>query len=119
VVNTNLQKHIYTIDAGGFDVDEYFGRAWSMIPEGRLYNIKLRFLPKVAHNVTEVLWHETQLHQFQDDGSVIMEFRIDGINEISWWILGYGDQVQVLAPKALKEKIVQTAKNIINLNEDI
>ena len=107
------------IDAGGFDLDEHFGRAWSMIPEGRLYNIKLRFLPKVAHNVTEVLWHDTQIHQFQDDGSVIMEFRIDGINEISWWILGYGDQVQVLAPKALKEKIVQTAKNMINLNEDI
>jgi len=107
------------IDAGGFDVDEYFGRAWSMIPEGRLYNIKLRFLPKVAHNVTEVLWHDTQLHQFQDDGSVIIEFRIDGINEISWWILGYGDQVQVLSPKVLKEKIVQTAKNMINLNEDI
>jgi len=107
------------IDTRGFDIDEHFGRAWSMIPEGRLYNIKLRFLPKVAHNVTEVLWHDTQQHQFQDDGSVIMEFRIDGVNEISWWILSYGDQVQVLSPKVLREKIVRIAKNMIKFNEEI
>jgi len=105
------------LDTSGFDIDEHLGRAWSMIPEGRLYNIKLRFLPKVAHNVAEVFWHDTQQHQFQDDGSVIMEFRIDGINEISWWILGYGDQVQVIEPKVLKEKIAQIAKNMIKFHE--
>lgn len=102
-----------------FDLDEYLGKAWSMIPEGRLYNIKLRFLPKVAHNVTEVHWHSTQQVTRNPDGSATMEFRVDGLGEISWWILGYGDQVQILAPKALRTKTIETAKNMVKLNEKI
>jgi len=90
-----------------------------MIPEGKIYNIKLRFLPKVANNVTEVQWHSTQKVTRNSDGSATMEFRVDGLGEITWWILGYGDQVQVLAPKALREKTLQAAKNMIKLNEQI
>ena len=100
-----------------FDVADFFGRAWSMIPEGRLYHVKLRFLPKVAHNVTEVQWHSTQKVTPNSDGSATVEFRVDGLGEITWWILGYGDQVQVLAPKVLREKIVEVAKNMIKLQE--
>jgi len=100
-----------------FDVAEFFGRAWSMIPEGQLYNVKLRFLPKVANNVTEVQWHSTQKVTRNSDGSSTVEFRVDGLGEITWWILGYGDQVQVLAPKVLREKIVEVAKSMIRLNE--
>ncbi len=107
------------VDGGKFDVYDYLGRAWSMIPEGRIYNIKLRFLPKVANNVTEVQWHSTQKVVRNSDGSAIVEFRVDGLGEITWWILGYGDQVQVLAPKTLRKKVLEVAKNIIELNEKI
>ncbi len=100
-----------------FDVADFLGRAWSMIPEGRLYNIKLRFLPKVAHNVAEVQWHSTQKVTYNNDGSATIEFLVDGLGEISWWILGYGDQVQVLAPKALRKRVLETAKNMVKLHE--
>ena len=100
-----------------FSPQEYFGRAWSMIPEGRIYDIKLRFLPKVAHNVTEVKWHSTQQVTHNSDGSATVEFRVDGLGEISWWVLGYGDQVQVIAPRALRKRVLQAAKNMIRLNE--
>jgi proteasome accessory factor B len=102
-----------------FNLYNYLGRAWSMIPEGRIYNIKLRFLPKVANNVAEVQWHSTQKVTHNVDGSAIVEFCVDGLGEITWWILGYGDQVQVLAPKALQEKVLEAARNIIKLNEKI
>jgi len=107
------------VEDDNFDLEDYFGRAWSMIPEGRIYNIKLRFLPKVADNVTEVRWHSTQKVTRNGDGSAVVEFRIDGLGEISWWILGYGDQVQVLAPKLLRARILKMAKNMIKLNEQI
>ena len=102
-----------------FDVYDYLGKAWSMIPEGKIYNIKLRFLPKVANNVTEVHWHSTQKVTRNGDGSATMEFRVDGLSEITWWILGYGDQVQVLAPKALRNKVLKKAKNMVKLNKKI
>jgi len=107
------------VDGEKFDVYDYLGRAWSMIPEGRIYNIKLRFLPKVAHNVAEVQWHSTQKVVRNSDGSATVEFRVDGLGEITWWILGYGDQVQVLAPKTLRKKVLEVAKNMAELNEKI
>jgi len=99
-----------------FDVYEYFGRAWSMIPEGQLYNIKLKFSPELAHDVAEVQWHSTQQVTFEDDGSAIIEFRVDGLNEIIWWILSYGDKVQVLAPRILRQRITKIARNVVKLN---
>jgi len=105
------------VDGENFDVYDYLGRAWSMIPEGRIYNIKLRFLPKVANNVTEVQWHSTQKVVRNSDGSATVEFRVDGIGEITWWILGYGNQVKVLAPKVLRKKVLEVAKNMVKLNE--
>ncbi len=105
------------VDGENFDLYDYLGRAWSMIPQGRIYNIKLRFLPKVANNVAEVQWHSTQKVVRNSDGSATVEFRVDGIGEITWWILGYGDQVKVLAPEALRKKVLEVAKNMVKLNE--
>jgi len=102
-----------------FDLSDFFGKAWSMIPEGRIYNIKLQFLPKVAKNVTEVQWHSTQEVTRNRDGSATVEFRVDGLGEITWWILGYGDQVQVLAPKALRKRILDIAENMVEINKQI
>ncbi len=100
------------VDGGNFDVNDYLGKAWSMRPEGQLYNIKLKFLPEVAHDVAEIQWHNTQQVTFEDDGSAIIEFRVDGLNEIVWWILSYGDKVQILAPKILRQRIIKTAQRM-------
>jgi len=99
-----------------FDAHEYLGRAWSMIPEGRIYNVALRFSRKVAKNVSEVQWHYSQKTTQNPDGTLGAEFRIDGLGEISWWVLGYGDQVEVLAPAALRKRIRETARRMAKLN---
>lgn len=102
-----------------FDVSEYLGRAWSMTPEGQIHHVKLHFLPKAAGSIAETKWHKTQEVTRKDDGSAIVEFRVDGLNEITWWILGYGDQVRVLTPKSLRERVLQIAKNMIELNQTV
>jgi predicted DNA-binding transcriptional regulator YafY len=91
-------------------LDDYLGNAWRFIPEGRQYTVRLRFAPMVAANVAEVRWHRTQKVDWQDDGSMIFEVRVDGLGEIAWWILGYGDKVEVLEPKTLRTRVQRTAK---------
>lgn len=103
-------------NGGNFDLADYIGRAWSMIPEGRIYNVRLRFAQKVARNVAEVLWHETQKVTRNDDGTVTLDFRVDGLSEITWWILGYGDQVEVLAPAELRKRIADIAQKTSVIN---
>ncbi|KPJ66356.1 MAG: hypothetical protein AMJ43_08435 [Coxiella sp. DG_40] len=102
-----------------FDVSDYLSRAWSMIPEGKLYHVKLRFLPEAARSVAEVQWHSTQKVTFEDDGCAIVEFRVDGLSEITWWILSYGGKVQVLTPRVLRQRIVEIAQNTAKQNKQL
>ena len=94
------------------DDDGGFGDAWCMIPEGKTYDVHLRFAPKVAGNVAEVDWHHSQRIQPGDDGSIDFFVRVDGLGEIAWWILGYGDQVKVIAPRLLARRVAATARNV-------
>ncbi|GAI93597.1 unnamed protein product, partial [marine sediment metagenome] len=34
-----------------------------------------------------------------------------------WWVLGYGDKVQVLAPRILREKVAAIAKSMVKQNK--
>ncbi len=99
------------------DGDGGFGNAWRMIPEGKLYDVHLHFLPKVAGNVAEVNWHHSQRVQWNDDGSIEFHAQVDGLGEILWWILGYGDQVRVISPVQLSRRIVQVARRTEALYE--
>lgn len=92
-----------------FSLEAYLGDAWIMIPEGQRHRIELLFSPKVARNVAEVQWHHTQDCSFLDDGRLKFTATVDGLNEISWWILGYGDQVRVIKPTKLADMIKKTA----------
>lgn len=132
VGNSSLHKEIRTFKLGRikslsllsrfftrkrtFAVEDYLGSAWSMIPEGKLYHVRLEFSAKVGKNVSEVQWHRSQKMVFNEDGSVTAEFRVDGLGEISWWVLGYGGEVKVLAPAALKRRIVGIAKKMVEIN---
>jgi proteasome accessory factor B len=95
-------------------LEDYLGNAWRFMPEGREYDVRLRFAPLVAPNVAEVRWHKTQQIAWQDDGSLLFDVRVDGLDEIFWWILGYGDQVEVLAPKPLRDRVKRTVENLAN-----
>ena len=37
---------------------------------------------------------------------------VSGLDEISWWILGYGDQAEVIKPARLRRIVCQRAKNM-------
>ena len=94
------------------DPDKYFGAAWSMIPEGKVYDVHLHFEPKVAGNVAEVRWHKSQKVTWNDDGSIEFYVHVDGLGEITWWIMGYGDQVEVVAPPALRANVAKIASAV-------
>jgi predicted DNA-binding transcriptional regulator YafY len=100
-----------------FDAKKYIGKVWSMLPRDTVWNVRLRFLPQVAGDVSETQWHSTQRVSFQRDGSAVVEFRVNGFREIMWWILSYGDRVQVLEPEVLRRQIIAIAKNVVRLHK--
>ncbi len=117
VISSKLLEEMF-VARPDFSMEEYLGDAWIMIPEGTLYDVELIFTPKVARNVAEVHWHKNQQCEFLDDGSLRFRVTVDGLNEISWWIMGYGDQVRVIRPKKLARSIKSTAQKIMNLYQE-
>jgi proteasome accessory factor B len=103
IQDAQLLKSTFTAPA--FSIDEYLGKAWQMIPEGKVHRVELEFTAKVGTNVAEVRWHHTQEHTLLDDGRCIVTFEVDGLGEITWWLLGYGDQVVVRKPVELRRKL--------------
>lgn len=100
-------------EPGGVDVEDYFGLAWQMIPEGKVHNVHVHFEPKVAGNVAEVNWHRTQRVEWNDDGSIEFHVNVDGLGEIAWWILGYGDQAEVISPAVLRKRLLARASALV------
>ncbi len=97
----------------GFSIERYLRNAWHLIPEaGPDREVRLRFAPLVARNVNEVTWHKTQRTQLNADGSLDFTVQVSGLWEISWWIMGYADQVEVLSPPELREMIKGRAENM-------
>ena len=113
VLEVELLEESYQIPRG-FSIDRYLRNAWHLIPEpGRDREVAVRFSKMVAQNVAEVTWHKTQRLTFNDDGTLDFRATVSGLNEISWWILGYGDQAEVLKPTELRRIVVERARRVV------
>ena len=96
-----------------FSLEKYLGNAWSMIPAtGPDHNIVIRFKSLVAKNVSEVVWHKSQQLEFLEDGGLEYSVSVSGLDEIAWWILGYGDQAEVLKPPKLRKLIASRIRQM-------
>jgi len=101
-----------------FNIDHYFGNAWHMVRGGDPQHVEVHFSSKVAGNVDEVAWHPTQRTRRRSDGTLVFEADVDGVDEIAWWILGYGDQAIVKEPEILRLMISSHAKNLVRYYEN-
>jgi len=102
----------------GFTIERYLGNAWHLVSErGPDRDVTIHFQKLVAQNVAEVAWHKTQRLEFLPDGTLDFHVRVSGLNEISWWILGYGDQARVVKPIALRELVVARCRRMLDQYE--
>jgi predicted DNA-binding transcriptional regulator YafY len=100
----------------GFTVERLLRNAWHLIPEpGADWNVVVRFSTMVASNVAEVLWHKTQQLRWNGDGTLDFSVTVSGLEEISWWIMGYGDQAEVLRPEELRRIITRRVARLAEM----
>ena len=117
VVNLTLLEGRFKLDSA-FNVKDYFGNAWNVIRGDQRYHVEVNFSSQVAGNVEEVAWHRTQRTRRRSDGSLVFEVDVDGFEEISWWVLGYGDQAIVQEPDILRVLIASHAQRLVRHYEN-
>jgi predicted DNA-binding transcriptional regulator YafY len=88
-----------------FSPEKFFGKAFGAFVGTGDYRVALRFNPAAADQVRERFWHESQETKDLPDGSLELRVQLGGLDEILRWILGWGDDVEVLAPGELRELV--------------
>lgn len=93
------------------DVDHLLSSAWGII-FGEGIPVKLRFTPDVTWRVKESRWHPSQSVEELDDGGCILTLTVASMMELGRWVRGWGDRVEVLAPRELREELRDEAVRI-------
>jgi len=97
----------------GLTLEKHLGNAWGMMRGEKSFDVELKFSPLIGPNVAEVNWHKTQKIRWDDDGRVIFTATVDGLDEIVWWVLGYGPEVEVLRPPELRKRLVEMTRRTL------
>ena len=95
-----------------FCAEEYFKPGFSILLGGREYTVRLRFSKAVARYVLERQWHPSQEMKERRDGAVDMKLRVRGLDEIKRWVLSWGKEVEILAPRGLRNSVAKEAQLI-------
>lgn len=97
----------------GFSLPRYLGNAWWMIRGKRRYKVELRFDAEFADNIGSTHWHKTQDVQWHEDGSITFCCKVDGLDEIVWWVLSMGPHCMVVQPKELARRVCDLAEKTL------
>ena len=84
---------------------EYFEKGYGIFSGTKVAWAKLKFTPERARWVSSEQWHPEQRANFGGDGSYYLEVPYADDRELLMDILKHGNEVEVLAPKALRSRI--------------
>jgi predicted DNA-binding transcriptional regulator YafY len=95
-----------------FSLEEYMANSWHTMRKGEETEVVVKFDARIAPLIKEVNWHPTQQIEDLPDGSILYTVTVAGTKEISFWILGYGYQAEVISPESLREEIAAVAEKM-------
>ena len=73
--------------------------------DGQTQTIRVRFSPAVARVVAERTYHPSQKLSQEPDGSLIAQWELSSLEELSSWILSWEKEAEVLEPEELRSAI--------------
>ena len=95
-----------------FNIDDFMKSSFGVF-QGQPVRVRIRFAADIVDYIREKIWHETQQIAVQNDGSIIFEAEVAGIDEIKFWILKWGAKAAVLEPESLRDEIRKEAEAIV------
>ncbi|MEW6200799.1 MAG: WYL domain-containing transcriptional regulator [bacterium] len=96
-----------------FSITDYLEKSWGIF-QGEETEVRVKFSPRIAPLIEEHQWQPQQGIEKRGDGSIIFTAVVKGTFEIRRWILGWGEDAEVLAPEGLREEIKSIASTIAN-----
>lgn len=89
------------------DVEAYVGQSFGLWHEEPL-EVEIIFRGDAVQTISATRFHPTQRTEALPDGSLRLTMQAGGYHEILWWVLGFGDEAEVVKPEEMREEIVGT-----------
>jgi predicted DNA-binding transcriptional regulator YafY len=110
-----LTEEPYTIPPR-FRLERFLCKASSTTQAPRREDVQLRFSSRVAPAVKDALRQDGQKLSSGPSGELELSLSVEVLNEIVVWVLGFGDQVEVLKPEALGSAVRDWAERIARIH---
>jgi len=91
----------------GFRFDQYMADAFAIQKGERPVAVSIRFAPRQARWIRERRWHKTARVQERFDGGLVLNLRVAETSEIRRWVLQFGSEAEVLAPRSLRDAVAR------------
>jgi predicted DNA-binding transcriptional regulator YafY len=92
-------------DVPDAQLNEVLASSYGIFSGSRVQWAVLKFAPSVARYVALEDWHSKQRSRMEADGSYVLEVPFSSDKELAMDILRYGADVEVMAPKSLREEV--------------
>jgi len=99
----------------GFDLDDYIASGELDFAIGGDIKLKARISRQVAIHLEERPLHDDQHLSECEDGSWLLESTTQDTNELRWWLLGFGENIEVLEPTELREEFRRISNEMYKL----
>lgn len=96
-----------------FSPEKHFAKSFGAFVGKGDHKVVVRFNREVTGLIKERVWHETLETKDLPDGRLEFTLRLDSLEEIRRWILGWGTMAEVIEPKELIDEVRATAAGIL------
>lgn len=96
------------------DMHGFFKTSWGMYSGGKEFDVELKFSKKIGDGIKHKIYIETQ-ELIEKPDYYIMKMKVKLSLEFMSWVMGWGDGIEVIKPKELKDMILERANKIIKL----
>lgn len=99
----------------GFDLDAYLqsgAMGWSTTKSVRLV---AAFSAEAGIHLRETPLSEDQLLEFLPDSRMLVKASVLETQQLLWWLLGFGDAVEVVEPADLREQIAEKVRGMTEI----
>lgn len=96
----------------GFDLDAYIASGELDFALGGNIRLNARVSAEVAYHLTERPLDDAQQLTEEEDGRWLIKANVQDTGELRWWLLGFGDQIEVVEPTDLRNEFARIAGNM-------
>ena len=93
----------------GFDLDRELASGRLDFGSGEQLEIKLRFYNGKGEHLHETLLSQEQTIEEGDNEALTITATVADTPQLKWWLLGFGENVEVLAPASLRHELTDIA----------